>query len=107
MKSMSQRPPAAEPDIAILYLSFLFNELHKAPEPNCAMLDALALEILDKGPKTTFELALAARAESWLRRHLWTLDIDSLAPSDQAARLVIESAMRLAAHTDSPRAVEQ
>ena len=86
-----------------MFLSFLFNELHKEPERNCAMLDGLAWQILDKGPKTPIGLALAAQAERWLCRYLWMRDIDSLSPSDRAARLVIDSAMRLAA-TDGARA---
>jgi hypothetical protein len=96
--SMSQRPPAAEWDMALLYLSFLFDKLLNAPKRNCAMLDALAWQILHEDPKTPLGLALSARAEMWLRRHLWMLDFDSLSPSDRAARLVIDSAMRLAAH---------
>jgi hypothetical protein len=98
MESMAHRPPAAEPDMALIYLSFLFDRLHGAPgapERNCAVLDALAWQILDKRPKTLLGLALAARAERWLRRYLWMLDIDSLSPSDQAARLVVDLAMRL------------
>lgn len=97
MKNILQRPPAAEPDMALMFLSFLFDELHKDPESNCAMLDGLAWQILDKGPKTPIGLALAAQAERWLCRYLWMRDIDSLSPSDRAARLVIDSAMRLAA----------
>jgi hypothetical protein len=108
MKSMAQRPPAAEPDMALLYLSFLFDRLHGAPERNCAVLDALAWQILDKRPKTLLGLALAARAERWFRRYLWMQDIDSLSPSDQAARLVVDLAMRLAAHSDTaPRGLSR
>jgi hypothetical protein len=97
MKNLSQRPPAAEPDMALLFLGSLFETLHQAPERDDAKLDALAMHILDEGPKTLLGLVIRARAEKWLRRHLWMLDFDSLSPSDQAARLVIDSAMRLGA----------
>src|SRR5512139_1765826 len=59
MKNIVQRPPAAE--------------------RNCAMLDGLAWQILDKGPKTPIGLALAAQAERWLCRYLWMRDIEPLA----------------------------
>jgi hypothetical protein len=97
MNDMAQPPQAAEPDMALLYLSFLFEELHHAPERNCAMLDALARQMMVRCPKTPLGLALSACAEKWLRRHLWMLDFDSLSPSDQAARIVIDGAIRIAA----------
>jgi hypothetical protein len=55
----------------------------------------LAELILEECPKTLFGLAIASRAEKWLRRHLWMVDFDSLSPSDLAARIVIDSAMRI------------
>ncbi|MGC2823646.1 MAG: hypothetical protein WA322_05335 [Pseudolabrys sp.] len=94
---MSQQSPAAEPDMALLFLGSLFETLHRAPERDDAKLDALAMHILDEGPKTLLGLVIRARAEKWLRRHLWMLDFDSLSPSDQAARVVIDTAMRLGA----------
>jgi hypothetical protein len=49
-----------------------------APVRDDAKLDALAMHILDEGPKTLLGLVIKARAEKWLRRHLWTLAYDSL-----------------------------
>jgi hypothetical protein len=86
----------AEPDLALLYLGFLFETLHDAPERDDAMLDALAGQILDERPKTLLGLAIKALMAKWFRRHLWMADFDSLSPSDQAARVVIDSAMRIA-----------
>jgi hypothetical protein len=86
----------AEPDLALLYLGFLFETLHDAPERDDAMLDALAGQILDERPKTLLGLAIKACVAKWLRRHLWMADFDSLSPSDQAARVVIDSAMCIA-----------
>jgi hypothetical protein len=94
---MSQSPQAADPDMALLYLSSLFEKLHHAPECNCAKLDALARQIMGREPKTPLGLALAAYAEKWLRRHLWMRDFDNLSLSDQAARIVLDSAIRIAA----------
>jgi hypothetical protein len=59
-----------------------------------AKLDALAMRILDEGPKTLPGLVIRARAEKWLRRHLWTLAFDSLSPLEQGVCVVIDSAMR-------------
>src|SRR5262249_10089507 len=59
-----------------------------------AKLDALAMQILDEGPKTLPGLVIRARAEKWLRRHLWTLPFDSLSPLEQSLCVVIDSAMR-------------
>ena len=70
MKNMSQQSPAAEPDMALLFLGSLFETLHRAPERDDAKLDALAMHILDEGPKTLLGLVIRARAEKWLRRHL-------------------------------------
>jgi hypothetical protein len=86
----------AEPDLALLYLGFLFETLHNAPERDDAMLDALAGQILDERPKTLLGLAIKAFMAKWFRRHLWMADFGSLSSSDQAARLVIDSAMRIA-----------
>jgi hypothetical protein len=88
----------AEPDMALLYLGFLFETLHDAPKRDDVRLDALAAQILDEHPKPTTLLGLAtkARAAKRLRRHLWSADVDSLSPSDQAVRVVIDSAMRIA-----------
>jgi hypothetical protein len=60
-----------------------------------AELDALAWHILDKRPKTLLGLAIRARAEKHLCRYLWTVDFESLPPSDQGARVVTECAMML------------
>ena len=89
------QPPPAEPDMALLYLGSLFETLHNTPEREDIMLDALAGLILEEGPKTLLGLAIACRVEKWLRRHLWMVDFNSLSPSDQAARVVIDSAMRI------------
>jgi hypothetical protein len=86
----------AEPDLALLYLGFLFETLHDAPERDDAMLDALAGQILDERPKTLLGLAIKALVAKWFHRHLWMADFDSLSPSDQAARVAIDSAMRIA-----------
>ena len=65
------------------------------PERDEAKLDALAWHILDKRPKTLLGLANRARAEKHLCRYLWTVDFESLPPSDQGARVVTECAMML------------
>jgi hypothetical protein len=93
MNNLSQ-PLPAEPDMALLCLGSLFETLHNTPERE-DMLDALAGLILEEGPKTLLGLAIACRVEKWLRRHLWMVDFNSLLPSDQAARVVIDSAMRI------------
>jgi hypothetical protein len=95
MKNMPQRPPAGEPDTALLVVGSLFETLHHSPERDDAKLDALAMHILDEGPKTLLGLVVKARAEKWLRRRLWMLAFDSLSPSDQGACVVIDSAMRI------------
>jgi hypothetical protein len=97
--SMNNAPrpqPTADPDMALLFLGSLLATLHHAPERDDAMLDALATQIaLDQRPKTLFGLAIKACAEKWLRRRLWMVDFDSLPASDQAVRLVTDSAMRI------------
>ena len=83
--------------MALLYFGFLFETLDHTlpPERDEAKLDALAWHILDKRAKTPLGLAIRARAEKHLCRYLWTVDFESLPPSDQAARVVIECAMLL------------
>jgi hypothetical protein len=95
-ENRSQLPCPAEPDMALLFLGSWFVTLHHAAERDDAMLDALATQIiLDRGPKTLLGLAVTACAEKWLRRRLWMVDFESLPPSDQAVRLVTDSAMRI------------
>jgi hypothetical protein len=65
------------------------------PERDETKLDALAWHILDKSPKTVLGVAIRARAQKHLCRHLWTVDFERLPPFDQAARVVIECAMLL------------
>jgi hypothetical protein len=84
----------AQPDMVLLLLGSFFEDLHRAPVPDDAKLDALAMRILDEGPKTLLGLVIRARAEKWLRRHLWTLAFDSLSPLEQGVCVVIDSAMR-------------
>ena len=89
-------PQPAEPDTALLFLGSFFEDLHHAPVRDDAKLDALAMQIiLDEGPKTLLGLVIRARAEKWLRRHLWTLAFDRLSPLEQGVRVVIDSAMRI------------
>ena len=96
MNDLSRSPSPAEPDMALLYLGSLFETLHRAPKRDDVTLYALAGQImLDERPKTLLGLAITARAESWLRQHLWTADSDKLSPSQQAARAVIDCAMRI------------
>jgi hypothetical protein len=52
------------------------------------------MRILDEGPKTLLGLVIRARAEKWLRRHLWTFAFDILSPLEQGVCVVIDSAMR-------------
>ena len=94
MNNPSQPPQAAQPDMALLLLGSFFEDLHHAPVRDDAKLDALAMQILDEGPKTLPGLVIRARAEKWLRRHLWTLAFDSLSPLEQGVCVVIDSAMR-------------
>ncbi len=95
MNNLSQPPQPAEPDMALLFLGSFFENLHHAPVRDDAKLDALAMQILDEGPKTLLGLVIRARAEKWLRRHLWTLAFDSLSPLEQGLRVVIDTAMRI------------
>ena len=77
MNNPSQPPQPAQPDMALLLLGSFFEDLHHAPVRDDAKLDALAMQILDEGPKTLPGLVIRTRAEKWLRRHLWTLPFDS------------------------------
>jgi hypothetical protein len=86
-----------ERDLVLVYLASSFVKLHDAGERDEATLDALAELILCERAQTLLGLALRAFADKWLRRHLWMVDFDSLSPSDQAARRVIDSAMRITA----------
>jgi hypothetical protein len=95
MNNLSQPPQPAEPDMALLFLGSFFEKLHHAPVRDGAKLDALAMQILDEGPKTLLGLVIRAHAEKWLRRHLWTLAFDSLSPLDRGVRVVIDSTMRI------------
>src|SRR5262249_49945151 len=97
MNNLSQPPQPTEPDMALLFLGSLFETLDYTlpPERDEAKLDALAWHILDKRPKTLLGLAIRARAEKHLCRYLWTVDFESLPPSDQGARVVTECAMML------------
>jgi hypothetical protein len=101
MNNLSQPPQPVEPDMTLLFLASYFEDLHRAPVRDDAKLDALAMHILDEGPKTLLGLVIKARAEKWLRRHLWTLAYDSLPPLDRGVRVVIDSAMRI--DCDRPR----
>ena len=94
MNNPSQSPQPAQPDMALLLLGSFFEDLHHAPVRGDSRLDALAMQILDKDPKTLPGLVIRTRAEKWLRRHLWTLAFDSLSPLEQGVRVVIDSAMR-------------
>ena len=84
-----------EPDTTLLFLGSFFGELQHAPVRDDAKLDALAMHILDEGPKTLLGLVIRARAEKWLRRHLWTLAYDGLSPFEQGVRVVVDSTMRI------------
>jgi hypothetical protein len=101
MNNLSQPPQPVEPDMTLLFLASYFEDLHRAPVRDDAKLDALAMHILDEGPKTLLGLVIKARAEKWLRRHLWTLAYDSLPPLDRGVRVVIDGAMRI--DCDRPR----
>jgi hypothetical protein len=82
--------------MALLLLGSWFVTLHRAPERDGATLDDLATHItLVERPKTLLGLAVTACAERWIRRHLWMVDFESLPPSDQAIRVVTDSAMRI------------
>ena len=94
MNNPSQPPQPAQPDMPLLLLGSFFEDLHHAPVRDDAKLDALAMQILDEGPKTLPGLVIRTRAEKWLRRHLWTLPFDSLSPLEQSLCVVIDSAMR-------------
>jgi hypothetical protein len=95
MNNPSQRPQPAEPDMVLLFLGSFLEDLLHAPVRDDAKLDALAMQILDEGPKTLLGLVIRLRAEKWLRRHLWALAFDSLSPLDQGVCVVIDSAMRI------------
>ena len=97
MNNLSQAPQPTEPDMALLFLGSLFETLDYTlvPERDETKLDALAWHILNKSPKTLLGVAIRARAEKHLCRHLWTMDFERLPPFDQAARVVIECAMLL------------
>jgi hypothetical protein len=90
-----QPPQPAEPDTTLLFLGSFFENLHHAPVRDDAKLDALAMQILDEAPKTLLGLVIRARAEKWLRRHLWTLAFGSLSPLDRGVRVVIDGTMRI------------
>jgi hypothetical protein len=64
MSNLSQPQQPAEPDMALLYLGSLFETLDETlpPERDEAKLDALAMHILGKRPKTLLGLAIRARA---------------------------------------------
>jgi hypothetical protein len=96
MNSQPLSPKPAEPDLALIYFGSLFETLRQAPESNESALDALVGHIiLDERPKTKLGLALRANAEKWLRRDLWAAEFKSLSPSDQAVRILVDSAMRM------------
>jgi len=101
----SQLSQPTEPDMALLFLGSLFETVDCTllPERDEAKLDALAWHILDKRPKTLLGLAIRARAEKHLCRYLWSVDFEKLPPSDQAARVVTECAMRLSSRPGDPR----
>jgi hypothetical protein len=103
MNNLLQPPQPVEPDTTLLFLGSFFEDLQHAPVRDDAKLDALAMHILDEGPKTLLGLVIRARAEKWLRRHLWTLAYDSLSPLEQGVRVVIDSTMRI--DCDRPRQV--
>src|SRR6478735_7831186 len=89
-------PKPAEPDLALIYFGSLFETLRQAPESHESALDALAGHIiLNERPKTKLGLAVQANAEKWLRRDLWSADHKNLSPSDQAVRILVDSAMRM------------
>lgn len=95
MKHPSRPSQMTEPDMALLYLGYAFETLQRTPAGDPAELDALARHIVGEAPKTLLGMAIAAHAERWLRRHLWSANLGSLSPSDQAARLVIDSATHI------------
>ena len=98
MNNASQPQPIqlADPDMALLFLGSWFEKLLHTPERDDATLDALAAHIiLDERPKTLLGLVITALAEKWLRRHLWMVAFDSLPPSDQGVRVVIDAVLRL------------
>src|SRR5258708_14760117 len=98
MNGLSQPPQPAEPDMVLLFLGSFFEDLLHAPVRDDAKLDALAMQILDEGPKTLLGLVIRVCAEKWLLRHLWTLAFDSLSPLDRGVRVVFDSASRT--HSD-------
>src|SRR5947207_3996343 len=52
MNNLSQPPQPVEPDTTLLFLGSFFEDLQHAPVRDDAKLDALAMHILDEGPKT-------------------------------------------------------
>src|SRR5262249_10078412 len=97
MNNLSQALQPTEPDMALLFLGSLFETLDYTlvPERDETKLDALAWHILGKSPKTLLGVAIRARAEKHLCRHLWTVDFERLPPFDQAARVGIGCAIVL------------
>ena len=94
--AQSLSPKSAEPDLALIYFGSLFETLRQTPESHESGLDALAGHIiLNERPKTKLGLAVQASAEKWLRRDLWAEDYNTLSPSDQAVRILVDSAMRM------------
>ena len=89
-------PKPAEPDLALIYFGSLFETLRQEPDSHESTLNALAGHIiLNERPKTKLGLAVQANAEKWLRRDLWATDYKNLSPSDQAVRILVDSAMRM------------
>ena len=87
--------PPTDADMALLFLGSWFEKLLHAPEHHQATLDALAGHIiLDERPKTLLGLVITALAEKWLRRQLWLVDFDTLPPSDQGVRVVVDAVLR-------------
>src|SRR2546429_9251053 len=95
MNNPLQPPQPAEPDTTLLFLGSFFEDLHHAPVRDDAKLDALAMQILDEGPKTLLGLVIRARAEKWLRRRRWTLAYESLSPPEPGVRVVCDVGRRI------------
>ena len=88
-----ERP--GEPDLALIYLGSLFETLQEESAGDDTALEALAAQILEHRAQTPLGLVIKARATKWLSRHLWMTDFDTLSPSEQAVRVVIDSAARI------------
>jgi len=58
MNNPSQRPQPAEPDMVLLFLGSFLEDLLHAPVRDDAKVDALAMQILDEGPKTLLGLVM-------------------------------------------------